>query len=59
MHKHRYYHSEQDLKYNDTSNGWTLVLGSAGKNSINATIRGVEKLPIFCALKSLNNIEKT
>ena len=29
---HRYYHSELELKYHDTGNGWTFVLVSPWKN---------------------------
>ena len=57
MQEHRYTHSE-DIKYHDTSNGWTLAIASAWKNSINATIGGVGILIGPQALKSLNSIEK-
>ena len=35
--EHRYTHSE-DIKYNDTGNGWTLATAYAWKKSVNATI---------------------
>ena len=40
--EHRYTHTE-DIKYHDTGNGWTLATVSAWKNSVNATVGGVEK----------------
>ena len=55
--EHRYLHSE-DIKYHDTSNGWTFVSASAWKNTVNATIGGVGMLIGPRALKSLNSIEK-
>ena len=55
--EHRYIHSE-DIKYHDTSKGWTLVSVSAWKNYVNATIGGVGMLIGPRALKSLNSIEK-
>ena len=55
--EHRYIHSE-DIKYQETGKGWTLVSTSAWKNSGNATIGGVGMLIGPRALKSLNNIEK-
>ena len=41
--EHCYIHSE-DIKYHDTSNGWTFVLASAWKNSVNAAIGGLSLL---------------
>ena len=52
-----YIHSE-DIKYHHTSNGWTFVSASAGKNSANATIGGVGMLIGPWAVKSQNSIEK-
>ena len=56
--EHRYYHFELDLKYHDTSKGWTFVLASARKNSVNVTIGGIGIVLYPCDLKSLNDIEK-
>ena len=55
--EHRYTHNE-DIKYHDTGNGWTLATVSAWKNSVNATVGGVGILIGPRALKSLNNIER-
>ena len=55
--EHRYTHSEY-IKYHDSSNGWTLANASAWKNSLNATIGGVDILIGPWALKSLNSIKK-
>ena len=55
--EHRYLHSEV-IKYHNTSNRWTFVLASAGKNSVNAVIRAVGMLIGSWALKSLNSIKK-
>ena len=55
--EHRYTHSE-DIKYDDTGNGWTLATASAWKHSVNATIGGVGMLIELQALKSLNSIAK-
>ena len=52
---HRYLHSE-DIKFDDTGNGWTFVSVSAWKNSLNAAIVGMLIGPT--AQKSLNSIEK-
>ena len=41
--EHRYTHTE-DIKYQDTGNGWTLATVSAWKNSVNATVGGVGML---------------
>ena len=50
--EHGYYHSEKDMKYNDTGNGWMFVCHLHGKN-INRRCRyGNEPR----ALKSLNSI---
>ena len=58
MQKHWHYHSKIALKYDDTFNGWTLVLASAWENYINAAIRGVQMLLSPPTLKSFNNIER-
>ena len=55
--EHRYTHTE-DIKYHETSNGWTLVTVSAWKNSVNAAVGGVGMLIGPRALKTLNSIEK-
>ena len=55
--EHWYTHNE-DTKYHDTGNGWTLATASAWKNSVNATIGGVGMLIGRRVLKSLNRIEK-
>ena len=55
--EHRYTHTE-DIKYHETGNGWTLVTVSAWKNSVNATVGGVEMLIGPRALKTLNSIER-
>ena len=55
--EHRYTHNE-DMKYHDTGNGWTLATVSAWKNSVNATVGGVGILIGPRALKSLNSIER-
>ena len=55
--EHRYTHNE-DIKYHDTGNGWTLATVSAWKNSVNATVGGVGILMGPRALKSLNSIER-
>ena len=54
--EHRFTHNE-DIKYNDTGNGWTLATVSAWKTSVNATVGGVGMLIGPRALKSLNSIE--
>ena len=41
--EHRYTHSK-DIKYHDTGNGSMLATASAWKNSVNATIGGVDML---------------
>ena len=48
----------EDIKYHDAGNGWTLATVSAWKNSANATVRGVGILIGPRALKSLNSIER-
>ena len=55
--EHRYTHNE-DIKYHDTGNGWTLATVSVWKNSVNATVGGVGILMGPRALKSLNCIER-
>ena len=37
--EYRYMHTE-DIKYQETGNGWTLATVSAWKNSVNATVGG-------------------
>ena len=37
--EHRYTHTE-DIKYHETSNGWSLATVSAWKNSVNAAVGG-------------------
>ena len=54
--EHRYLYSE-DMKFHDTTNGWTFISASAWKNSVNVTIGGIGIL-IRQTLKSLNNIEE-
>ena len=56
MQEHRYYHSELDLKYHYTGNGWIFVLSSSSKNSFNFTIGCVGMLLSPCMLKSQDNI---
>ena len=48
----------EDIKYHNTGNGWTLATVSTWKNSVNATIGGVEMLIGPRALKTLNSIER-
>ena len=55
--EHRNTHNE-DIKYHDTGNGWTLAIVSAWKSSANATVGGVGILIEPRALKSLNSIER-
>ena len=55
--EHRYLHSE-DIRYHDTGNGWTFVLGSVWKNSVNTAMGGVGMLTGPRALESLNSIKK-
>ena len=55
--EHRYTHNE-DIKYHDTGNGWSLATVSAWKNSANAMVGGVGILIGPKALKSLNSIER-
>ena len=57
--KHTYHHSELELKYYDTGNGWTTHVSiSAWKNSVHATIGGVKMLLSPRVWKSLISIEK-
>ena len=51
--EHRSLHSE-NMKYHNTGNGWTFVLASAWKNSVNAIVDGVCMFIGPRALKSLN-----
>ena len=53
--EHRYHHSEEDIKYDDTGNGYVFDLASAGKNSANAMVRDVGMLLGPQALKSFNS----
>ena len=55
--EHRYTHTK-DIKYHDTSNGWTLVTVSAWKNSVNVTEGGVGMLIGPRVLKTLNSVER-
>ena len=55
--EHIYTYSE-DIKYQDSGNGWTLAIASTRKNSVKATIGGVGMLIGPWALKSLNSIQK-
>ena len=55
--EHRYTHNE-DIKYHDTENGWTLATVSAWKNSVNTPVGGVGILIGPRALKSLHSIER-
>ena len=55
--EHRYTHTE-DIKYHETGNGWTLVIVSAWKNSVNASVGGLGMLIGPRALKTLNSIER-
>ena len=50
--EHRYYQSEQKIKYHDIGNGWTFLSTSEWKNSANVAI------VIPRTLKSLNHVEK-
>ena len=56
--EHRYHHSEEDIKYFNSSNGWTFVSASAWKNFVIPVIRGVGMLIGPPVLKLLNNIDK-
>ena len=49
--EHKYHHSELEIRYQDTGNGWMLVSASAWKNSVNAVIGGIEMLLSPRALK--------
>ena len=55
--EHIYHHSEEDIKFYGTGNGWVFVSASAWKNSVNAVI-GVGMLIGPRVLKLLNSIEK-
>ena len=39
--EHRYPHSELEIKYHDTGNGWKFISASAWKNSVNADVGGI------------------
>ena len=56
--EHRYYHSELEIKYYDTGNGWMFVSVCAWRNSVNAIIGGVRMFLSPHTIKSLNNTEK-
>ena len=47
----------QEMKYNDSGNGWTFIAVSSWK-AVNPVIGGVGMLLSPCVLKSLNSIEK-
>ena len=55
--EHRCKHTE-DIKDQETGNGWSLVTVFAWKNSVNATVGGVGLLIGPRALKTLNSLEK-
>ena len=55
--EHTYLHSKE-MKYHDTSKGWTFISVSTWKNSVNAAIGSVGMRIRLRALKSLNSIEK-
>ena len=52
---HRDHHSEVEMKYLDTSNGWMFISASAWKNSV---IGGVGMLLSPRSINLLNSIEK-
>ena len=56
--EHKSYHSELEIQYYNTSNGWTFVSISAWKNSVKAVTGGVGMLFSPRAPKSQNSIEK-
>ena len=58
MQEHRYYHSETELKYHNSSNEWTFVLISARRNYANAAIGRVGMLLSASVLKSLHGIKR-
>ena len=39
--EYRYHHSELEMKYHDTVNGWIFISVSARRNSVNAAVEGV------------------
>ena len=55
MHTRKKYTHNEDIKYHDIGNGWTLATISAWKNSVNAMVGGVMGPR---AVKSLNSIER-
>ena len=57
--EHRDYHSELEIKYHDTGNGWTFASVLAWKNSVNAVIEDIGMLLSLHSLKSLYSIEKS
>ena len=54
--QYRYYHSELEQKYHDTSNGWPFLSASPWKKSINAVIGSLGMLLSPHTFKSLNGI---
>ena len=56
--EHKYYHSDLEMKYHDTGDGWMFVSASAWKNSVDEVIGGVGMLLSPHGLKSLYSIEK-
>lgn len=56
--KHRYFHSDVELKHHDVGKGWNFISVSAWKNSIGATISGVGMLLIPLAHKALTSMEE-
>ena len=56
--KRKYYQSQLELIYHESSNGWTYMSASAWKNSVNAAIEDGGLLLTPRALKSLNSKEK-
>ena len=57
--KHRYHHSEVEIKYHNTGNGRMFVSASAWKKTLSMLSQGgVELLLSPRALKSLNSIER-
>ena len=49
--EHRYYLSEQEIKYHDAGKGWTIISESAWKHTVNAVIGVVGMNLISHALK--------
>ena len=59
LQEHTYYHSELDLKYNDSCNGWIFISASSWTNCMNAAFGGVGMLFNPRAFKSQNSKDKT